>query len=96
MILKSEGDGLSEYSLEYITALLMNLSLRMQGKNKCEAHGAQVLQVLGDLLENENLVVRTHVNGTLYSILTRESLRIIAREMGMQEMLEYIKEQCDD
>lgn len=92
MILKSEGDGLSEYSLEYITALLMNLSLRMAGKNKCEQHGAAVLSVLCDLVEHENMVVRTHVNGTLYSILTRDSLRQQAREMRMQEMLEYIKE----
>lgn len=29
-------ENLSEYSLEYTTALLMNLSLRVQGKNKCE------------------------------------------------------------
>ena len=34
--LKNEGDNLSEYSLEYTTALLMNLSLRIAGKNKCE------------------------------------------------------------
>jgi hypothetical protein len=34
--LKNEGDTLSEYSLEYTTALLMNLSLRVAGKNKCE------------------------------------------------------------
>jgi hypothetical protein len=34
--LQDERDMLSEYSLEYITALLMNLSLRMGGKNKCE------------------------------------------------------------
>ncbi len=30
------SENLSEYSLEYTTALLMNLSLRVQGKNKCE------------------------------------------------------------
>ena len=35
--LKQEGDNLSEYSLEYTTALLMNLSLRFAGKNKCES-----------------------------------------------------------
>lgn len=31
-----EKELLSEYSLEYTTALLMNLSLRFEGKNKCE------------------------------------------------------------
>lgn len=34
--LKDEAERLSEYSLEYTTALLMNLSLRAAGKNKCE------------------------------------------------------------
>lgn len=31
-----EKDTLSEYSYEYSTALLMNLSLRGAGKTKCE------------------------------------------------------------
>jgi len=34
--LKSQVDTLSDYSLEYTTALLMNLSLRRAGKTKCE------------------------------------------------------------
>jgi len=94
--LKNEADSLSEYSLEYITAMLMNLSLRVDGKNKCENQGQAVLTVLCDLVEHENMVVRTHVNGTLYSILTRETLRALAREMGMQEMLEYLKGSSDE
>jgi hypothetical protein len=58
----------------------MNLSLRVAGKNKCEdmckdEPNNLVLQVLSELIEHENMVVRTHVNGTLYSILTRESLK---------------------
>ena len=38
-VIKNEGgmDGmLSDYSIEYATALLMNLSLRAAGKDKCE------------------------------------------------------------
>ena len=93
--LKNEGENLSEYSLEYTTALLMNLSLRISGKNKCEHLGKLVLEVLSELVEHENMVVRTHVNGTLYSILTREKLRAQAIEMGMQEHLEYLKGQSD-
>ena len=33
----SDVDGLSQYSVEYGTALLMNLSLRTAGKAKCAA-----------------------------------------------------------
>jgi hypothetical protein len=75
-VLKDEQDTLSEYSLEYTTALLMNLSLRVHGKNVCEQMPQNsVLQVLSELVEHENMVVRTHVNGTLYSILTRKALK---------------------
>ena len=34
--IRDELDSLCDYSLEYATALLMNLSLRSEGKNKCE------------------------------------------------------------
>lgn len=52
--------------------------------------------MLSELIEHENMVVRTHVNGTLYSILTRKSLKLQARELGMQEMLQYLMENSDE
>lgn len=72
-ILRSNQDYLSDYSMEYATALLMNLSLRNRGKDECEKLAPQmnILKVLTDMMEHDNLQVRTHVNGTLYSILTR-------------------------
>jgi hypothetical protein len=68
-------DQLTDYSIEYATALLMNLSLREAGKDKCEDQDIQLLNVLNDLVEHENLQVRTYVNGTLYSIFNRKKLR---------------------
>lgn len=64
----------------------MNLSLRADGKNKCESI-PEILVVLNELIESENLQVRTHVNGTLYSILTRISLKHQANQLGMATML---------
>ena len=65
--------------MEYATALLMNLSLRNRGKDECEKLATEqqvnILKVLSDMMEHDNLQVRTHVNGTLYSILTRQSLK---------------------
>ena len=74
-MLKNESEKLSEYSTEYATALLMNLSLRSTGKDKCEDPSLTIIQVLNDLVEHENPQVRTYVNGTLYSIFTRKKLR---------------------
>lgn len=52
-VLKKEAEQLSDYSIEYATALLMNLSLRSNGKDKCE-EPIEILQVLSDLVEHEN------------------------------------------
>jgi hypothetical protein len=89
-VLRDEAETLSDYSIEYATALLMNLSLRAAGKTKCEDPQIQLLKVLNDLVEHENLQVRTYVNGTLYSIFTRKKLREEAKELGMPEVLQYL------
>jgi LisH domain-containing protein ARMC9 len=86
-VLNNEGGQLSDYSIEYATALLMNLSLRATGKDKCEDPNIELLKILNDLVEHENLQVRTYVNGTLYSIFTRKKLREEAKELGMPEVL---------
>ena len=59
---------LSEYTVEYATALLMNLSVRTLGKIKCEDPEVKILDAMNNLLENENQQVADYVNGTLYSI----------------------------
>lgn len=76
-ILSANTENLSDYSMEYATALLMNLSLRGKGKDECEqlAPEISIIKVLNDMMEHENFQVRTHVNGTLYSILERQSLK---------------------
>ena len=97
-ILKSSQDYLSDYSMEYATALLMNLSLRNRGKDECEKLMDQVniLKVLSDMMEHDNLQVRTHVNGTLYSVLTRPSLKQQANALGMMDMLMYLMKSSDE
>ena len=73
--LKYEKNSLGEYFYEYATALLMNLSLRSAGKKRCEESEVEVLEILADLLEHENMQVRSFVNGTLYSLLSSPSFK---------------------
>jgi len=54
-ILGREMETLTDYSIEYATALLMNLSLRPTGKDKCEDPSIQLLKTLNELVEHENL-----------------------------------------
>lgn len=83
---------MTDYSIEYATALLMNLSLRDAGKDKCEEPDIELLNVLNNLVEHENLQVRTYVNGTLYSIFTRPKIREEANALGMRTFLEHLME----
>ncbi|MBZ3874371.1 LisH domain-containing protein ARMC9 [Sciurus carolinensis] len=88
-----DPDGLSDYTLEYSVALLMNLCLRSAGKNMCAKVAGLVLKVLSDLLGHENHEIQPYVNGALYSILSIPSIREEARAMGMEDILRcFIKE----
>ncbi|XP_033281393.1 lisH domain-containing protein ARMC9 isoform X2 [Orcinus orca] len=82
-----EPDCLSDYTLEYSVALLMNLCLRSTGKNMCAKVAGLVLKVLSDLLGHENREIQPYVNGALYSILSIPSIREEARAMGMEDIL---------
>ncbi|XP_018612859.1 lisH domain-containing protein ARMC9 isoform X3 [Scleropages formosus] len=81
------SDCLSDYTLEYSTALLMNLCFRSQGKSKCAANAKHILSTLSDLLAHENHEIRPYVNRALYSILGVPAIRDEAREMGLEEIL---------
>ncbi|OWF46707.1 LisH domain-containing protein ARMC9 [Mizuhopecten yessoensis] len=92
-----DNDSLSDYTLEYSVALLMNLCLRTSGKKRCVTHANQTLKVLSDLLGHENQEIRPYVNGALYSILAIPSIREEAKAMGMEEILRcFIKEDQPD
>lgn len=82
--------------MEYGSALLLNLSLRISGRIACEKSKHDVLKVLSDLLECDNLQVRFYTNGTLYSVLARPLLRERAREMGMEDILKYLIKSSDE
>eukprot|EP00064_Thunnus_orientalis_P005806 superscaffoldBa00000585_g5820 len=91
------SDCLSDYTLEYSAALLMNLCLRTKGKRKCAENAKHVLKVLTDLLGHENHEIRPYVNGALYSILCIPSVRQEAKEMSVEEILRcYSKEENPD
>ncbi|NXU85321.1 ARMC9 protein, partial [Xiphorhynchus elegans] len=89
----TDTDCLSDYTLEYSVALLMNLCLRSAGKKMCARIANHVLKVLANLLGHENHEIQPYVNGALYSILAIPSVREQARAMGMEEILRcFIKE----
>lgn len=87
-------EELSEYSLEYSSALLMNLSLRTTGKDVCE--NLDILSLLATLISHENPNLRTYINGTLYSIFTRQSLKQKALKMGFDKVLRHLHDNSEE
>jgi hypothetical protein len=89
-------DALSEYCVEYATALLMNLALRKDGRKKCAEAVDTVISVLMDLLEYDSDNVKTYVNGVLYSLLTVPVIQEHAREVGLNELLRLLIAKTED
>jgi len=82
----------SEFSLEFASALLMNLALRTAGKQRCVE--LDTLTVVLNLMEHWNPQIRTHVNGTLYSLLSVSSFRARARNAGLEGVLHSLMSQA--
>jgi len=82
-----ECENISEYTLEYGLALLMNLSLRVTGRDRCEKVSNKLLKILINYLHSESIQVRTCINGTLYSLLKRKKMKLEAKKLGLEKML---------
>jgi len=74
--------GAPDFMLEFASALLMNLMLRAAGRRRCVELGAY--EVLVNFIQHPNAQVRTHVNGTLYSLLGVPSFCESAQSKGAE------------
>ena len=83
----------SEFSLEFGSAMLMNLALRSAGKRRCLEQ--DILPVAMKLMEHWNPQIRTHINGTLYSLLSVPKFRDSAQRAGLEAMLRSIHSQAN-
>ena len=92
-----DSDSLSDYSLEFSIALLMNLCLRSAGRRKCAANPQSIVKVLSDLLGHDNQSIKPYVNGALYSILSHPTIREHARAVNLDEVLKgYMTDDASD
>jgi hypothetical protein len=88
--LLGRADKLSEYTLRYSLALLMNLCLRQEGKQRCVTLLPQPIHVLIDLIDHDNNEIRSYVNGILYSILELKEIRQVAIDMDLVDVLQSV------
>jgi len=58
---ESSNNFISEETLEYCIALLMNLSLRTDGKKKCGHRSKELLKILNNYIEHDNQQVEKKI-----------------------------------
>ena len=91
-----QANNLSDYTIEYGLALLMNLSLRKEGKEKFEALGEKIINILIKFLKYENIQILTCINGMLYSLIKKEKIKKLAIEFGIGAVLEELKKNSEE
>ena len=90
-IFSYQCDSLSDYTIEYGLALLMNLSLRKEGKEKFEAVGDKIIKIIIKFLNYENIQILTCINGILYSLLKKKKIRELAKLYEIEKKLNELK-----
>ena len=84
-----EMNTLSEITIEYGLALLLNLSLNKNGRNKFEEDSERTIQILIHYLNKDNNVnVQTSINGALYSLLRKKGLKEAAKKFGIENIIQ--------
>ena len=84
-----EMNTLSDCTIEYGLALLLNLSLNKNGRNKFEEDSERTIQILIHYLNKDNSVqIQTSINGALYSLLRKKGLREAAKKFGVENIIQ--------
>jgi hypothetical protein len=81
---------------ERTMALCMNLALRSETRRRWASEGTEILKLLTDLVEHENVQVKTYANSTLYYLLGDYRFQESASAMGIHDMLKYWMETSSD
>ena len=89
-IFSYQSGNLSDYTINYGLALMMNLSLRKKGREKFETVYKKTMKILVDFLSSNNNQILTCVNGILYSLLKKKKFKQEARKLKIEKKLEKI------
>ena len=80
-----QSKSLSEYTITYSIAMMMNLSFSKKGRNKFELETERVMQVLLSYMSyKEYPQLQTSINGTLYTLLKRRSFVEAAKKFDVE------------
>lgn len=90
--IESERETIQPHFLEYLVALLINILLHKEGPKKAEEIKGDIMTTLINLIECENMGIRSLIHGSLYPLLCHEAFREKAKEYGLLENIKFLLE----
>ncbi|KAJ3395434.1 LisH domain-containing protein armc9 [Lobulomyces angularis] len=89
----------SDYTVEFSTALLMNLNLRSAGRDAIfnQKKGKEIIKILINLLRNsENDKIKSFCLSIFYNLFLENRFLTLGRDCGVERVLEDVKDDLDE
>ena len=82
-------------SLQYFTALLLNLSFRSKGKDQFEQVSSKTVNLISELVDHPNQDIERYIKSTLYLLLNRNVFKVEATRQGLKDKLDTLMKQSN-
>lgn len=87
--LSMEQRSISSYCMEYSTALLMNLCLHHEARERLRKSATSVVSLLADLMETKYECCLPYINGAMYSLLGDPVINQEAKRLNLTKLIDY-------
>jgi|JI6StandDraft_1071083.scaffolds.fasta_scaffold96410_4 uncharacterized protein with ParB-like and HNH nuclease domain len=95
-VFKNEGSELSGFTLQFLTAMMMNLSLKKESKPDFEKHKAELISIVIEHMTSENNQVRDYINGSIFLLLTSKPIKEEALRQKLDLIVKNLLETRED
>lgn len=91
-VFKHEGQDISVFTLQFLTAMMMNLSLTKSSQSDFEMHKTELITIIIEHMTSENTQVRDYINGSIYLLLLSKPIKEEAFALKLDEVVNNLLE----
>lgn len=95
-IFRNEKSELSSFTIQFLIALMMNLSLKKESRPDFEKHKKELIAIIIEQMGSENTQIRNYVNGTTFLLLTSKEIKAEALKQKLDEVVKSLLEDKED
>ncbi len=74
-IFKTEANEISDFTIQFLIATWMNLSLKKESYPYFEAHKTELISIVMDQMTSDNDNIRNYLNGTIFLLLISKQIK---------------------